>query len=327
MSASENEATAKRLALRALLARERVHLMPGGFSPLFAKMAERVGFESFFLAGSQLAAFLYGYPDAGVLGLRDVVDHGRHMAAQTRIPILVDLDTGYGNAINAWYAVQECVRSGVAGLQIEDQLAPKKSGTSAGRHCVSREEAVGKYRAAVDARDRIDPSFVLCARCDAIGASGENFETALARCVAYAEEGGVDLIWLNSVQTREQLEIACRRLKAPVLAIWGGEDKPPTVAEYEALGVRVVLYPVLAATAAMQAAWRMLNDFKARGPVAQVEWAQSVNASPYGRADLKELTGLDQLREMERLFLPPEAQRDYEGTWGHGVPLTPGIQR
>ena len=179
-----HEATAKRRAFRTLLQRDETLVMPGGFSPLLAKIAERAGFESYFLAGSQLSAFLYGYPDTGIVGLRDVVDHARHIAAQTTIPLLVDFDTGFGNAVNAWYAVQECVRAGAAALQIEDQESPKKSGTSAGRACISRAEAVGKYRAAIDARNRLDSEFVVVARCDALGAAGEDFDSALARCIA-----------------------------------------------------------------------------------------------------------------------------------------------
>ena len=107
--------------IRKLLNRQKILVMPGGFSPLLAKIAQEAGFEAYFLAGSQLSAFMYGYPDTGVLGLRDVIDHARHIAARVDIPLLVDFDTGFGNAVTAWYAVQECVRAGTAALQIEDQ--------------------------------------------------------------------------------------------------------------------------------------------------------------------------------------------------------------
>src|SRR6266481_4412258 len=97
---SRDEATAKRRKFRTLLARKQLTVMPGGFSPLYARLAQEAGFESFFLAGSQLSMVLYGYPDNGIVGMRDLVDHARHMAARTDIPILVDADTGYGNAVN-----------------------------------------------------------------------------------------------------------------------------------------------------------------------------------------------------------------------------------
>ncbi|HEY6473541.1 MAG TPA: isocitrate lyase/PEP mutase family protein, partial [Acidimicrobiales bacterium] len=173
------DASALRARLRARLDREELMTVPGGCMPLWAMMAQRAGFELFFLAGSQLSWFLYGVPDCGIVGLRDVVDHARHLAARADIPVLVDADTGYGNAVNVTYAVQEFVRSGVAGISIEDQEAPKKSGTNAGRRCISLAEATGKIRAAVAARDELDPSFVVCARTDAIGAESTNFEDAL----------------------------------------------------------------------------------------------------------------------------------------------------
>ena len=317
MSSPVNEATRKRLKLRELLARDRILVMPGGFSPMLARIAQDAGFESFFLAGSQLSAFLYGYPDSGILGLRDVIDHARHIAARVEIPLLVDFDTGFGNAVNTWYAVQEAARAGVAGLQIEDQEAPKKSGTSAGRRCIARAEAVGKIRAAIDAKQAIDPSMVVMARCDALGAEGESFESALDRCIAYAEEGGCDAIWLNSAQSREQLEIACRRLPVPVLTIWGGAAPAPTPAELESLGVRVALYPTIAASVGMQAAWHVLHDFKARGVEALAEWQSTMRASPHGVADYRALSGVPQVRALEERFLTAEAQRDYQNTWGH----------
>src|ERR1700722_2936357 len=115
----QDQTRLKRRKFRELLQRKRLTVMPGGFSPLYARVAQEAGFECFFLAGSQLSAFLYGLPDNGIIGLRDLVDHARHMAARCDIPIFVDADTGFGNAVNVHFTVQECVRSGAAGLQIE----------------------------------------------------------------------------------------------------------------------------------------------------------------------------------------------------------------
>ncbi|MGE5540016.1 MAG: isocitrate lyase/PEP mutase family protein [Gemmatimonas sp.] len=317
--ATGDEAQIKRKKFRALLARNRLTVMPGGFSPMYARLAQEAGYECFFLAGSQLSAFLYGLPDNGLIGLRDVVDHARHIAARTDIPILIDCDTGFGNAVNVHYTVQECIRAGVAGLQIEDQEAPKKSGTLAGRRCVPIEEAVGKYRAAVAARDELDPSFVICARCDVLGAEGGSFEDALERCIAYVKDGGVDFVWLNSVETREQLREACRRIPAPVLAIWAGHDAPPSHAEYEKLGLRIVLYPTMTSNAGIQAAWQLLNDLRADGNTALSAWRRDADASRWGRVDRRKLLNTDKIKEIEREFLPKGQQRKYSGTWGHNT--------
>jgi len=307
----------KRQKFRELLARPRLTVMPGGFSPLYALLAQEAGFECFFLAGSQLAAFLYGVPDNGIIGLRDLVDHARHMAARCDIPIFVDADTGFGNAVNVHFTVQECVRSGVAGLQIEDQEAPKKSGTAAGRRCIPREEAVGKYRAAVAARDELDPEFVICARCDVLGAEGGSFAEALERCIAYVTEGGADFVWLNSVETRDELRRACREIPAPVLAIWAGHEPAPTLAEYEEMGLRIALFPTMTASAGVEAAWQLLNELREKGNVALAEWNAAAARSRWGKVDRRALLGNAVIRELEARYLPKAAQRDYATTWGH----------
>jgi 2-methylisocitrate lyase-like PEP mutase family enzyme len=320
-------AGAKRRKFRELLNRNKITVMPGGFSPLYARMAQEIGFESFFLAGSQLSAFLYGVPDNGVIGLRDLVDHARHMANRTDIPIFVDADTGFGNAVNVHYAVQEIIWSGVAGLQIEDQEAPKKSGTVAGRRCIPMEEAVGKIRAAVAARDAIDRDFVICARCDILGAEGGSFAEALRRCTAYIKEGAADLIWLNSVQSRDDLKRACAEIPGPVLALWGGHDRPPDWEEMERLGVRVALYPVMAATVGLQASWEVLNDFKRRGTAAIHDWDKRAAQNPFGTVNFGRFTGLDKVREIEDRFLAEGQKRDYDKTWGHKTAYVDDVER
>ena len=302
---------------RELLQRPEPLLIPGGFSPLFAKMTELAGFEAFFLAGSQTAAFLYGLPDVGIMGLRDLVDHARHLAARCHIPIFVDADTGFGNAVGVHFTVQEYIRAGAAGLHIEDQEAPKKSGTTAGRRCISVEEAVGKYRAAVAARDALDPDFVICARCDLIGAEGGSFERAVERCIAYVEQGHADMIWLNTVQSREQIAEACRRIPAPVLPVYGGPPPSPTLEEWAQLGAAAVIFPALTTSAALQATWDLLHDFKERGTAALVEAQQRARSSRWGPADRAAFVGDATIRELEDRYLPSELQRDYEQTFGY----------
>ena len=319
---AHNEVGAQRRKFRAILARKKLTVMPGGFSPLYAMLAAEAGFECFFLPGSQLSAFLYGVPDNGIIGLRDLVDHARHMAARSSIPIFIDADTGFGNAVNVHFTVQECARSGVAGLSIEDQEAPKKSSTLAGRRCISYDEAVGKIQAAVAARDEIDPDFVICARCDVLGAEGGAFDEALRRSIGYIEQGGADFIWLNSVESRADLKRACAEIPAPVLTIWGGKEVPPSLEEYEALGLRIALYPVIAATSGLQAAWETLNDLKERGAIALAEWNARAAASPWGRPNTGKLLGADKIRVIEERFIPASLRRNYAATWGHRTDYT-----
>ncbi len=280
-------------------------------------MAETIGFEAFFVAGSQTSAFLYGVPDTGIIGLREIADHARQVAARTAIPILVDCDTGFGNAVNVTYAVEELIRSGVAALQIEDQEAPKKSGVSAGRRSIPADEAVGKIAAATDARDRLDPLFSICARCDVLGAEGGTLAEAIERCGRYFNEGRADLIWLNSIPSLEALKEACLAIPAPVVAVWGGASAEPSPAEYGAAGAKIALYPTVMSTIGITAAWRVMHDFFERGPVAQREFTSQMDDSKWGAPNRRRLLKHERVREIEDEFLPVHERRDYDGTLGY----------
>jgi 2-methylisocitrate lyase-like PEP mutase family enzyme len=285
-----------------------------------ARMAEATGFEAFFMAGSQTAAFLYGVPDVGVITMRDMVENARRIVAGCSIPVFADADTGYGNAVNVYHAVQEFVRAGVAGVHIEDQEAPKKSGTLAGRRCISAEEAIGKYKAAVAAKNELDRDFVICARCDLIGAEGGSFEAAIQRSVAYVEEAKVDAVWVNTLRSRDEIREACRRIPAPVIPPYYGPPPIPALEEWQEMGAAAVLFPALTTTFALQATWDFLHDFKQRGTRALEEWRQNASGSPWGAVEVNKwmLMNLDRIRELEEKFLPQHLQRDYKHTFGHG---------
>ena len=302
-----------------LLKRPQLLVMASGFSPLHARMSEVLGYEAFFMSGSQVAAYLYGYPDVGLLGLGEMVEAARRLAAACNIPIFADADTGYGNAVNAYHTVKEFIRAGVAGVHIEDQEAPKKSGTLAGRRLISREEAIGKYKAAVAAKNEIDPEFVICARCDSIGSEGGNFEEAIQRCIGYVKEAGVDAIWVNTLQSREEIREACRRIPAPVIAPYYGPRPSPTFEEFQDLGAAAVLYPSLTTANGLQATWEVLHEFKERGPVVLDEWNKKAQSSRWGMVPRTQdpILPAEKIRKLEDEFIPKELQRDYDKTFGH----------
>ena len=181
---------------------DELTVMPGGFSPLYARMAEVIGFRMlFFSPGRRCPPFCTVFRTPASWGCATSSDHARHAAARTEIPIFLDADTGFrqtpsmstSQCRNACGPVSPAFRSRTRRRQ-------RNSGTSAGRRCIPADEAVGKIRAAVAAKDEIDPAFVICARCDLIGAEGSSFEEALERSIAYVEDGGADFIWLNSVE-------------------------------------------------------------------------------------------------------------------------------
>ena len=310
-------------AARFKQALERPELLqiPGGFSPLIARMLESLGFEAFFMAGSQTTAHVYALPDIGLIGMREMIEAARRITAVSDIPVFMDGDTGYGNVLNVYRTVRECAQAGVACISLEDQEAPKQSGTAAGRRCIPEEEALGKIRAAVAARDEIGSDMLICARTDLIGSEGGSYEAALERSIKFVERAGADLVWINTVETREQMHEACERIPAPVIPHYGGSPPGPSTTELQELGAAAMLFPGLTTNVGMQATWEFLNDFKERGVEAQREWGLRAGESRWGRVDYRRLLkpSPDEIAAMETNYLPQELQRDYEHTWGHGT--------
>jgi 2-methylisocitrate lyase-like PEP mutase family enzyme len=302
-----------------LLRQRKLLVMPGGFSPLHARMSEVLGYEAFFMSGSQVCAYVYGYPDVGLLGLSEMCEAVRRLTAACNIPIFADADTGYGNAVNAYYTVQAYIRAGAAGLHIEDQEAPKKSGTLAGRRLIPRAEAIGKFKAAVAAKKEIDPDFVVCARCDSIGSEGGSFDDAVERSIAYVEEAGVDAIWVNTLSKCEEIEEACRRIPAPVIAPYYGPRPSPSFQDLEELGAAAVLYPSLTTANGLQATWELLHEFKERGPGVLEEWNKKAQGNRWGMVPRTQdpILPAKRIRQLEDEFIPNELQRDYDKTFGH----------
>jgi 2-methylisocitrate lyase-like PEP mutase family enzyme len=304
---------------RLLLNRPELLVMSGGFSPLHARMSEVLGYEAFFMSGSQVCAYVYGYPDVGLIGLNEMAEAVRRITNVCAIPLFADADTGYGNAVNVYHTVQAYIRAGAAGLHIEDQEAPKKSGTLSGRRLISREEAIGKFKAAVAAKKDLDGDFVVCARCDSIGSEGGSFADAVERSIAYVKEAGVDAVWVNTLTQREQIEEACRRIPAPVIAPYYGPRPSPTFEEFQSLGAAAVLYPSLTTANGLQATWELLHEFKERGPVVLEEWNVKAQASRWGVVPRTEdpILPAAKIRRLENEFIPKELQRDYAKTFGH----------
>ncbi|MCH7608623.1 MAG: isocitrate lyase/PEP mutase family protein [Chloroflexi bacterium] len=289
---------------RELLKRPELLVLPGGFSPMMAKMVEEIGFDTFFMAGSHTSSYVWGLPDAGLITMREMVDHARRVADGCTIPVVADADTGFGNALNVYRTVREYVGTGVAAITIEDQEAPKKGVGSTG--CISVEEAVGKYQAAVAARAELDSDLVIIARCDFVRSDGGSFEGAVERCVRYVEEGGADAVWMTGIPTREEVTEACRRIPAPVLPGYAGPPPSPTVEEWAEMGASFALYRTLTTEAGLQATWDFLHDFKERGADAEREWAERAKASKWGVARTDKLLELNRARiaDWEARFLP-----------------------
>src|SRR5207253_4778943 len=187
----------------------------------------------------------------------------------------------------------------------------KLSGTGAGRKCISQEEAIGKFRAAMSAKEELDPDFVICARCDLIGAEGGSFEAAVDRCIAYVEEAKVDLIWLNNVQSVEEMAIAAQKIPGPVIPHFGGPPPAPTMQQLEDWGISALIFPGMTSSGGLQATWDLLNDLKERGQAALDDRRlQPAAPSKWGRVRFDSFTSLtgDRIKELEDAYLPSEQQ-------------------
>jgi isocitrate/methylisocitrate lyase len=253
------------------LLKEEPYLFTGGvYEPLGAQIAERVGMKSIYLSGYSMALH-NAWPDMGFLTQTEVARIASMVASATTLPIIADADDGYGNALSTIRTVQEFVKTGVAGIHLEDQRFPKRCGHIAGKTVVSLEEALGKYRAALDTRDRLDPDFVIIARTDAYGAVGGSLEEAIRRGRAYAD-AGVDSVWCELSNASREPAVAfakAMRETHPNLPLsfnysssfrWHQDPNPFTFQELGELGYKFIFITLFASHAATYATWNAMEE-------------------------------------------------------------------
>jgi methylisocitrate lyase len=235
--------------------------IPGVFSPLIARLAEEAGFPAVYISGAALSASL-GLPDVGLVTLTEFVGFAGQVVRATSLPVISDADTGFGEALNVERTVREFEAAGVAAIHLEDQVLPKRCGHLSGKSLVSREAMVSKLRAAVAARR--DPAFVIIARTDAAGVTG--LEDAIERSLAY-RQAGADVVFVEALQSEEEFERFARRVPGPLLANMTEFGQSPLLdaARLDALGYRLILYPVTLLRAALKTSRDMLSQIKKSG--------------------------------------------------------------
>jgi carboxyvinyl-carboxyphosphonate phosphorylmutase len=281
--------------LRELLAGPRPLIAPGAYDALSARMVEQAGFDVVYMTGFGTTASLIGRPDVGLLTGAEMVDNARRIVSAVDVPVIADADTGYGNAINVLRTVQLYEQAGVAGIQLEDQVAPKKCGHMSGKAVIGAEEMAGKIRAAVAARR--DPDLVVIARTDAVAVSG--VAEAVARARAYAE-AGADVLFVEAPTSEADIEAVASELSgvAPLVFNWaeGGRTPPLPLERITELGFSLVIYPIgtlLAATAGIRS---LLATLKADGtPAAALGGVPTFE-------EFTDLVGLPEVQELEQRF-------------------------
>lgn len=259
--------TTPRKKLRELLSGTRYFIVPGAHDALTARLVEVAGFDAVYLTGGGYSR-ANGYPDVGLLTMTEIVQWIARTVDTVGIPVIADMDTGYGNAVNVVRSVREYEKTGVAGFHLEDQLSPKKCGHYEGKQVVSTGEMVGKIKAAVDTRR--DDEMVIIARTDSRAVEG--LQAALDRMSAYLD-AGADVAFVEAPQSVEELTAIPRAFSKPSLAnvFEGGKTPPLPRKELESMGYRLGIYPSQTHRAAIAAAKKVLAVLKRDGDTAAVE--------------------------------------------------------
>jgi 2,3-dimethylmalate lyase len=278
--------------LRRMLAEPGIIVAPGAYDGFSARLIEAAGFKAAYMTGAGTAASHLGQPDLGLATLTEMATHAAHLASAISLPLIADADTGYGNALNVVRTVREYERAGVAGLHIEDQVAPKKCGHIAGKQVIPAKEFADKIRAA--AEYRTDPDLVIIARTDARAVHG--LDDAIERANLYAE-AGADVIFLEAPESRAEIERVAREVKTPLLAnmVAGGKTPSLTVAELEGLGFKLVIFPGLCMSAAVTAIEQALVRLAKTG----TDWRDDVVLGPM---DIFRKVGFDWWHAIEERF-------------------------
>ncbi len=247
--------------LRRLLETSETVVVPGAYSGFVARIFEQAGFEAVYVGGHGAAA-VHGLPDVGLITQTEMAAHVERIASAVSIPVIADADEGYGDVINVVRTIELFERAGAAGIQLEDQQAPKRCGHMEGKRLIPRDAMLRKIEAAAAAR--CCPDTVIVARTDALAVDG--LDAAIARLEAYADVGA-DVLFLEAPRTLDQLTTAAAALDAPMLANMSEGGKTPIVelADLRAIGVKIALYPSSAIFAAAHAARRVADALRESG--------------------------------------------------------------
>lgn len=296
---------------QAILARRAV-TVPGCHDAMSAKVIETCGFEAIQVSGYGLAAALLGQPDVGLVQMKDVLDLTWNIAQAVAIPVMADIDTGGGNAMNAAWITERLIAMDVGGLNIEDQVFPKRCGHMAGKEVIDAAEMTGKVRACADVRDRLDRDFIINARTDAFASHG--LAEAIRRCNLYLA-AGADLAFIDGIRTRADIEQAVQALNGPLSvnlmdAVTGMKTELVPIPELARMGVGRVSIPVASIMVAHRALTAFFTALKA-SPTGtlpgETHWVSSFET-------FTDFVGLKTYRQFEDRYLPKQrVQEKYQG--------------
>jgi carboxyvinyl-carboxyphosphonate phosphorylmutase len=284
----------KTAMLRKMLDEPGIIVMPHAYDCLSARLIERAGFQLMGLTGAGISASILGFPDVGLATMTEVLNHTRNIIRSTKLPIIADCDTGYGNPINVMRTISEFEDAGVAGLFFEDQLSPKKCGHFEGKQLISKEEMIKKIEAALEARK--DPDLVIMARTDGRAVTG--LEDALERAQAYAD-AGADMIFVESPYSVDELKKIASTIKKPQMAnmVEGGKTPIVSVRELESMGFKIASFSGTLQKSAIKAMQRVMEELRRTGTI------EGFLENIVSLEERSDVLGLREFYELEKRFV------------------------
>jgi methylisocitrate lyase len=283
--------------MRRLVEQPEILSLPGAFDPLSARLAERAGFDAVFTSGFSIAATKLGLPDVGLMTASENLDRVRRTAGAIDAPLVADMDTGYGNALNVRRTIDECLDAGVAGVILEDQQWPKRCGHMDEKRVVPREEHVQRIRAAADVREERGQDLIIIGRTDA--REPYDLGTAIERGRAY-HEAGADVVFVEAPESRDELRRITDEIDAPTFAnmIEGGKTPFCTADELDAMGFDIVVFPLTALFSLTKAVEDAYETLASEGTTEGVD--------THDFAEFEAILGTETYREQQREYAVEE---------------------
>ena len=268
-------------------------VIPGVYDAIGAKIAENVGFDAMFQTGYGTSATLFGMPDYGFIGATETVDNARRISNAISVPLIVDSDTGYGNALSVWKLVKELEAAGAAGIFLEDQKWPKRCGHMQGKDVISQEEYTEKLGAAIDARENKD--FIIVARTDSRATEG--LDKAIERGLQN-KKTGADAVFIEAPKSLDEMKRIGKEIKAPLVAnmIEGGATPINSAQTLSKIGFNIILYPLSVLFANTFATMNILQELKNAGTTSKYK-QKVVNFDQFNN-----LVELDKFKKMETKY-------------------------
>jgi len=279
--------------LKSMLKSKKPLVIPGVYDALGAKIAQKVGFDAMFQTGYGTSATLFGMPDYGFIGSTETVDNARRICRATSVPVIVDSDTGYGNALSVWKLVKELESAGAKGIFLEDQKWPKRCGHMQGKDVVSQEEYTEKLSAALDARENKD--FIIVARTDARATKG--LDEAIERG-KQNKKTGADAVFVEAPRSLDEMKKIGKEINVPLVAnmIEGGATPLSSAETLSKIGFNVILYPLSVLYANTFATMNILQELKKTGNTSKYK-QKVVNFDQFN-----DLVELPKFRKMEKKY-------------------------